>query len=65
MRKMLNKCLLFVFLILGFEVVAQGGGPPPPVPPPPGLPVNDNLLFLFVGALLYGLLKIYFSIVKK
>lgn len=38
--------------------VRQGVGVPPPPPDPP-LPIDENLMFLFVAALLFGIYSIY------
>ena len=68
MREMLNKYIFFITsLLVSFEFYAQGGGAPPPtpVPSPPGLPVDKGVLFLLGSGLLFGLYKIYSSILKK
>ena len=49
-----------LFVLISFVCMAQGIGdnpPPPRPPPPPGLPLDSGLLFLFLGALFYGIKK--------
>jgi len=65
MKKISNKYVFFTAcLFVSLEFFAQVT-PPPPVPPPPGLPISDGLLALCVIGLLFGLYKIYISIIKK
>ena len=51
-----------------------GSGPPsptqkgqelvPPPPPPPGLPIDDNIIYLFIIAVMFGVFIIYRSSIK-
>lgn len=48
--------ILFVFTNAVYAF--QGPIPPPPSgPPPPGLPIDGAVIFVFVLALLYGVVK--------
>lgn len=48
--------ILFVFSNTLFDY--QGPLPPvPSVPPPPGLPIDGAVIFVFVLALFYGVIK--------
>lgn len=52
--------LILVFFV-GFRALAQGVDtiPPPSPPPPPGVPIDGDVLFLFLLALGYGIYKTY------
>lgn len=51
----------FVLIITLFGVIDAFAAPSPPMPgakkppPPPGLPIDDNILVLFVIAMLFGI----------
>ena len=48
-----------LFSLIGFVSMAQGATPPPPMPPPPpGLPIDSNVVTLFVVAIAYGAYKV-------
>ena len=60
-----------IFLMGIMDVVAgngAGSGPPTPTgkkpPPPPGLPIDDHIIFLLVGALMFGFYVIYVHSLK-
>lgn len=59
-----KKNLIFLAALLTMVVVPAlvfSQAPPPPPPPPPdpdAVPLGDNLMFLIVGATLYGARKI-------
>jgi hypothetical protein len=60
----MNKLFLrLATLILLFSTITveagQSQGPPPPTTPLPGLPIDSNIILLFVALLLFGVYKIY------
>ena len=59
----MNKKYYFTFLtffVVSIGIAGPGGGPPPPAGPPgpPGFPLDENLFYLFVFALLLAFLKL-------
>lgn len=66
-----NKRILtsILLLIISITAVAQEDVPPAPEarggpPGPPGFPIDDNLIFLFAAAVIYGA-YISFKLLKK
>jgi len=56
--------ILFVFTNVVYAY--QGPIPPPPSgPPPPGLPIDGAVIFVFVLALFYGVIRHLNSIKPK
>lgn len=56
MRTKKITLLYIVFIIGGYQtILAQG---PPPPPPPPGLPIDNGLILLIIGAMILGILNI-------
>ena len=56
----MNKKYYFTFLtffVVSIGIAGPGGGPPPPAGPP-GFPLDENLFYLFVFALLLAFLKL-------
>jgi hypothetical protein len=52
--------ILIVLVLTETSVFAGRVGPPPPgSPPPPGVPIDSNIVILFIVALVYGVYKIY------
>ena len=55
----------FTFTILAIlavcvDCLADPGPPPPQTPPgPPGFPIDSNVLYLVIAALIYGAFKFY------
>lgn len=66
------KLYYSVIFLLGIMDVwggnGAGSGPPSPTgkkpPPPPGLPIDDHIIFLVVGALMFGIYVIYLHSLK-
>jgi hypothetical protein len=64
MKTFRNRFLLtLAFALSCIGVFAQGPPEPPPeptsVPPPVGLPIDSNIIFLLIIALLFGIYVIY------
>ncbi|TVZ57158.1 hypothetical protein OD91_2465 [Lutibacter sp. Hel_I_33_5] len=55
----INIILTFLFLLSSTLLSGQIVPPPVPPPPPPGIPISGGVEILFVGGLLYGLIKKY------
>ena len=61
MKTIVHRFFVLIITLLGVmsAFAAPGGGPPAPgakkPPPPPGLPIDDNILVLFVIAILFGI----------
>ncbi len=54
------RAIFFVIFSLYFGI-SEGYGWTPPPPPPnktPPVPIDDGIVFLFLGGLIYGLYKI-------
>ena len=64
MKKLQNFIIIIgVFLLSILNVVAQ---PPPPEPPPePSLPIGDNIQYIVIIAVVFGLFIIYNKIKKQ
>ena len=59
------KLAQILFVFANVEYAYQGAIPPPPSgPPPPGLPIDGAVVFVFVLALLYGVIK-HLSFIKS
>ena len=63
--------ILFIFLFWIMDLTAgngAGSGPPSPTgkkpPPPPGLAIDENIIVLFILALLFGIYIIYTNVIK-
>ena len=39
------------------KALVQHTPPPVPIPPPPGLPIDEGVCFMFLVAIIYGVLK--------
>ena len=59
MKTSVNKFFVLAIYMLGFINVYAEDPPPPPPPPPPGTPIDENLSFLLIIALLFGIYIVY------
>ncbi|WP_310560257.1 hypothetical protein [Flavobacterium sp.] len=63
MKIIVNRFYITLIYLLGIFIAFAKPGPPAPnfkrPPPPPGLPIDENILFLLVIALLFGIYIIY------
>jgi hypothetical protein len=63
MKIVVSKFLILVVFLLGILDAFSAPGPPMPngkkPPPPPGLPIDENLIVLFLIAILFGIYIIY------
>ena len=50
--------MVSVCVIMSIATYGQNVPPPIPPPPPPGLPIDEGIIFLFLGAIFYGVKKI-------
>jgi hypothetical protein len=70
MKTIVNKFFVLVTYMLGFVNVFAAPDPPMPngkglaPPPPPGLPIDENLPFLILIAILFGMYVIYNQTLK-
>ncbi|KQB43464.1 hypothetical protein RCH33_566 [Flavobacterium daejeonense] len=56
------------FFFFGIDVLLADNPPSPSapgIPPPVGLPIDNGVLFMLLGAVIFGFYKIYCSIDKK
>ena len=69
MKAILNKFLVFTFFLFGILNGMAKATPPAPsskiavddpfAPPPPGLPINEDLFYLLILAVIFGIYIIY------
>jgi hypothetical protein len=63
MKTMARRFLIAIIYLLGVTIAFAGPHPPSPgfkkPPPPPGLPINEDILIVFILALMYGLFVIF------
>ena len=66
MKKLQNFIIIIgVFLFVGLNDVAAQDPPPPPGDPPPSLPIGDNIQYIVIIAVVFGLFIIYNKIEKQ
>tara|TARA_Y100000815_G_scaffold148190_1_gene134065 strand:+ start:234 stop:434 length:201 start_codon:yes stop_codon:yes gene_type:complete len=55
-----NMFASILFFFVSVASIAQVDSPPPPSStPPPFLPIDNDVVFLFIAALIYGAYKVY------
>ncbi len=63
MKTMARRFFIAIIYLFGVTIAFAGPHPPSPgfkkPPPPPGLPINEDIFFVFIIALLYGLFVIF------
>ena len=63
MKTIVNKFFIIAVCLFGVLEAFSAPHPPPPngkkPPPPPGLPIDDNLYFLLIVGLFFGVYIIY------
>lgn len=58
MNKLFLK-IVTITLLFSTVVVEANQGPPPPSTPLPGLPIDSNIVGLFIAILAFGAYRIY------
>ena len=71
MKTIVNAFFIVIAFLFGFFDSVAKNNPPPPNPngktnvdPPPGLPIDENLPFLILIAVLFGMYIIYNQTLK-
>ena len=68
MKTIVNKFFVLVIYMLGLVNIYAAPHPPMPTgkkpTPPPGLPIDENLPFLLIIAILFGMYIIYNQTLK-
>lgn len=68
MKIIANRFYITLIYLLGISFAFAKSNPPAPnykvPPPPPGVPVDENILFLLLTAVLFGIYIIYKQNIK-
>jgi hypothetical protein len=64
MKAIVDKVFILIVTLLGMTDAFAAPHPPSPgskttTPPPPGLPIDENISFLLIMAMLFGIYIIY------
>ena len=63
MMNIVNKLIFVTVYLLGVTIAFANPKPPPPnykrPPSPPGLPIDENICFLVIIAIMFGIYIIY------
>ena len=73
MKTIVNKFFIVITFLFGVFLSLAKNNPPPPnpngrnqaPPPPPGTPIDENLPFLLIIALLFGIYIVYNQFLKQ